>query len=187
MGTEVTLPYSQGSSSGPYPEPDDFSPYACYIPPPLILLYLRNLLMFSEKYKLWISWLCNYAIVFIPLQSKYSHQHPVLKSLQSVFLPQCQRPNFTSIQNYRQDQGVYRARPIFSRNWIWKGELQIVNMQDTPTDRSKAGLSVFSLKSGYVHFMAVHRKKEQDSSQKSGFYSRHNTEARNAIFSVRSQ
>jgi hypothetical protein len=39
---------------------------------------------------------------FIPLQSKYSPQHPVLNHPQSVFLPQCQRSSFTYIQNHRQ-------------------------------------------------------------------------------------
>jgi hypothetical protein len=40
---------------------------------------------------------------FIPLQSKYSSQHPVLKHPQSTLLPQCQRPIFTPIQNHRQN------------------------------------------------------------------------------------
>jgi hypothetical protein len=33
---------------------------------------------------------------FIPLQSKYSSQCPVLKYPQSVLLPQCQRSSFTT-------------------------------------------------------------------------------------------
>jgi len=39
----------------------------------------------------------------IPLRSKYSPQHPILKHPQPVFLPQCQRPGFTPIQNHRQN------------------------------------------------------------------------------------
>jgi hypothetical protein len=38
----------------------------------------------------------------ISLWSKYSPQHPVLKHLQFMFLPYCQRQCFTPIQNHRQ-------------------------------------------------------------------------------------
>jgi hypothetical protein len=31
----------------------------------------------------------------VPLRSKYSHQHPILKHPQPAFLPQCQQPGFT--------------------------------------------------------------------------------------------
>ena len=40
---------------------------------------------------------------FIPPRSKYSPQHHVLKHPQLPFLPQCQRPSFTLIQNGRQN------------------------------------------------------------------------------------
>ena len=39
----------------------------------------------------------------IPPRSKYSPKHHVLKRPQLPFLPQCQRPSFTPIQNYRQN------------------------------------------------------------------------------------
>jgi hypothetical protein len=39
----------------------------------------------------------------IPLRSKYSPQHPVLKNLQSMCLLWYQRASFTSIQNHRQN------------------------------------------------------------------------------------
>ena len=39
----------------------------------------------------------------VPPRSKYSPQHPVLKHPQLPFLPQCQRPSFTPIQNNRQN------------------------------------------------------------------------------------
>jgi hypothetical protein len=46
---------------------------------------------------------------FIPLWSKYSPQHPVLKHPQSMLFPKCQRPSFTPLQNHRQNYGfVYR-------------------------------------------------------------------------------
>ena len=41
----------------------------------------------------------------VPPRSKYSPQHHVLKHPQLPFLPQYQRPNFTPIQNNRQNYG----------------------------------------------------------------------------------
>jgi len=38
----------------------------------------------------------------VPLRSKYSLQHPILKHPQPAFLPQCQWPGFTPIQNHGQ-------------------------------------------------------------------------------------
>jgi hypothetical protein len=35
----------------------------------------------------------------IPPRPKYSPQHPILKHPQPTFLPQCQRPSFTPIQD----------------------------------------------------------------------------------------
>jgi len=40
----------------------------------------------------------------VPPRSKYSPQHLVLKHSQFPFLPQCQRPSFTAIQNNRNRQ-----------------------------------------------------------------------------------
>jgi hypothetical protein len=42
---------------------------------------------------------------FIPLQSKYSPQHPVFKHHQSTFLPSCQRSSFKPVQNHKQNYG----------------------------------------------------------------------------------
>ena len=39
----------------------------------------------------------------VPPRSKYSPQHHVLKHQQLPFLPQCQRPSFTPIQNKRRN------------------------------------------------------------------------------------
>ena len=39
----------------------------------------------------------------IPLRPKYSPQHPILKHPQPAFLPQCQRPSFTSILQNQQN------------------------------------------------------------------------------------
>ena len=43
----------------------------------------------------------------VPPRSKYSPQHHVLKHPQLSFLPQCQRPSFTPIQNTRQIMFLY--------------------------------------------------------------------------------
>ena len=36
---------------------------------------------------------------FVPLRPKYLPQHPVLSHTYRMFLPQCERPSFTPIQN----------------------------------------------------------------------------------------
>jgi hypothetical protein len=38
---------------------------------------------------------------FVPIRSKYSPQHPILKHPRSVFPPLCQRSSFAPIQNHR--------------------------------------------------------------------------------------
>ena len=50
----------------------------------------------------------------VPPRSKYSLQHHVLKHPQLPFLPQCQRPSFTPIQNNRQNYtALYVNFPLF--------------------------------------------------------------------------
>ena len=39
----------------------------------------------------------------VTLRSKYTPQHPIPRHPQTAFLPQCQRPGFTPINNYRQN------------------------------------------------------------------------------------
>ena len=39
----------------------------------------------------------------IPLGPKFSPQHPILKHSQPTFLPQCEQPSFTPIQNNGQN------------------------------------------------------------------------------------
>jgi hypothetical protein len=45
----------------------------------------------------------------VSLKPKYPPQHPILEHPQPLFLPQCQRPSFTPIQNnrYNYSQGKY--------------------------------------------------------------------------------
>ena len=48
---------------------------------------------------------------------KYSPQHPILKHPQPTFLPQCERPYFTTIQNNRQNcSSVYLNLCILDSN-----------------------------------------------------------------------
>ena len=50
----------------------------------------------------------------VPPRPKYSPQHPTLKHPQSTFLPQCERPSFTPIQNNKQNySSVYINLCIF--------------------------------------------------------------------------
>jgi len=50
----------------------------------------------------------------IPLRPKYSSQHPTLKHSQPTFLPQCERPSCTPVQNNRQNySSVYLNLSIF--------------------------------------------------------------------------
>jgi hypothetical protein len=53
----------------------------------------------------------------IHIQSKYSPQHPVHKYPQFMFLPYCQRPSFTPIQNHK------------------KISVSLVRERTTPTER----------------------------------------------------
>jgi hypothetical protein len=77
-----------------------FCPICATWPAHFILLDLIILITLGREYNLQCLSLCNFLHprYFIPLWSKYSPQHP-----QSMFLPYCQRPRFTSIQNHRQN------------------------------------------------------------------------------------
>jgi len=39
----------------------------------------------------------------VPLGPRYISQHPILENLQLMFLPQCERPRFTPIQQDTQN------------------------------------------------------------------------------------
>jgi len=71
----------------------------------LIILDLITRTIFGEQYRSLSSSLCFFfplPCYLVPLRSKYSPQHPILKHPQPTFLPQCQRPSPTPIQNNRQ-------------------------------------------------------------------------------------
>ena len=52
-----------------------------------------------QIFKLLIMLFSSFLCYLIPLTPKYSPQHPILKT--PTFLPQCERPRFTPIQNNR--------------------------------------------------------------------------------------
>jgi hypothetical protein len=62
----------------------------------LILLYFITRTILGEECRPWSSSLWSFL---------HPPQHPVLKHPQPTFLPQCQRPSFTPIQNNRQNYG----------------------------------------------------------------------------------
>ena len=70
----------------------------------------------------------------VPPRSKYSPQHHVLKHLQLPFLPQCQRPSSTPIQNNRQD---YSSLISWTATWKTK--------DSAPNDSKHFLTSVYSL------------------------------------------
>ena len=53
--------------------------------------------------KLFIMWFSPFPCYPIPLRPKYSPQYVILKRPKPMFLPQCQRPSFTPIQNNKQN------------------------------------------------------------------------------------
>jgi hypothetical protein len=81
-------------------------PHACYMlcPSHTPWLHLFNYIWWRALVmKFHIMQFSPTSYHLIPHQSKYYLQHPVLKHPQSMFLPYCQRPSFTCIQNYRQN------------------------------------------------------------------------------------
>ena len=92
----------------PYQDPIHLlsAPIRATFPAHLILLDFITRTILGEVYKSFSSSLCN--LLHSPvtssfLTSKYSPQHHVLKHPQLPFLPQCQLPSFTPIQNNRQN------------------------------------------------------------------------------------
>jgi hypothetical protein len=61
-------------------------------------------------------------LLLVPLRPKYPPQHPILEYPQPMFLPQCERPSFTPIQNNRQNYSSVYLKCLYF--WIanWKTE-----------------------------------------------------------------
>jgi len=80
-------------------------PHMFYMPRYLILLDLITRVIFDEEYRslnysLW-SFLCP--LLPRPVRPKHFLQHPISTHPQSTFLPQCERPWFTPIQDNKQN------------------------------------------------------------------------------------
>jgi hypothetical protein len=82
------------------------SPNACYMPCPSHPSWLQCSNYTWRRVQVMMLPLMQFSPAschFIPLWSKYSPQHHVLKHPQSMFLPSSHRPSFTSTQNHRQN------------------------------------------------------------------------------------
>ena len=89
-------------------------PYALHVP---LISFFSN--SSPEKYlvgntiiKLLIMYFSPLPCYLVPLRPKYSPQHPILKHPQPKFLPQCERPSFTPIQNNRQNYTSITLQPL---------------------------------------------------------------------------
>ena len=90
--------------------------YTC--PAHLIHLDFITWTILGEEYRSLRSSLCSFPLpcYLVPPMPKYSPQHPILKHPQPTFLPQCEQPSFTSIQNKRQNySSVYLNLYIFGQ------------------------------------------------------------------------
>jgi len=86
----------------PHQNPVHTSPLPIHAtcPSHLILLDLISRIILGKQYRSLSSSLCSFLhspCFLVPLRSKYSPQHPILKHAQPTFLPQCERPSFTPI------------------------------------------------------------------------------------------
>jgi hypothetical protein len=63
----------------------------------------KNLCRAVHLMKLLIMKFSPFPCYLVPLIPIYSPQHPILKHTQPTFLPQCQRPSFTPIEQNRQN------------------------------------------------------------------------------------
>ena len=68
----------------------------------------------------------------VPPWSKYSPQHHILKHPRLPFLPQCQRPSFTPIQNNRQNYSSIYAVSNYSKLCLFCFALRLFPELDCP-------------------------------------------------------
>ena len=120
----VWSPQCSLSLSFPHQNLVQTSPFihTCHIPALLILDFINRTIL-GEEYRSLSSSLCNFlhSCYPIPLGPKYCPQHPVLKHPQPMFLRQCQRRRFTSIQNNGQNYSSDLELLIFGYQTKAKG------------------------------------------------------------------
>ena len=81
------------------------SPIRATCPAHFILYFITRTIV-GEEYRSLCSFLHSPGTSSL-LGQKYSPQHPLLKQPQPTFLPLCERPSFTPIQNIRQNYILY--------------------------------------------------------------------------------
>ena len=82
----------------------------------------------------------------VPPRSKYSPQHHVLKHPQLPFLPQCQRPSFTPIQNNRPKLEFYISWSLHFWIATWKTKDSAPNDSKQTYTNFQSYLTQFLLK-----------------------------------------
>ena len=81
------------------------SPICATCPAHQILLDFITQTILGEAYRSFSSYWCSFlhSRYLVPPRPKYYPQHRILEHRQPAFLPQCERPSFTPIQNKRQN------------------------------------------------------------------------------------
>jgi hypothetical protein len=82
------------------------------------ILVLITQIKFGEEYRTQLLLMLSSLLpcYLVPLTLKYIFQRPIFEHREPVFLPQCQRPSFTSIRNNRQDYILYIVICMFLNN-----------------------------------------------------------------------
>ena len=104
----IILPSTSGSLAQVSPPKSCIllSPIRSTCPAHLMILDFIIRTIFGEQYRSLSSSLCSFLhspVTPSLLAPNILLKHPVLKHPQPTFLPQCERPSFTSIQNNRQN------------------------------------------------------------------------------------
>jgi len=92
------------------------APHNCHVPRPYHSRFdhPNNIWWWIQIMKLLVMWSSSLSCYLVPLRQKYVPQHPLPEHHQPRFLPECERPSLTRIQNYIQNYSpVYFNLCIF--------------------------------------------------------------------------